>query len=179
MPGLAHTAHLIPENPEGKFWQILPPTRPSELELNFSAFIAALEGEFSRAQRSRKIDAVDRAFLIRVEKSSASAGGKALDELKELAASCGVSVFDAVMQVREKLDPRYVMGRGKLADVVIRAMQMDANLLIFDQELTPAQVRAIADFTEMKVIDRTQSSLTSSPREPTAGRARSRWNWPN
>ena len=159
LPGLAHAAHLIPENPEGKFWQILPPARPSELELNFTAFIAALEGEFSRTQRSRKVDAADRAFLIHVETSSASAGQKALDELKELAASCGVSVFDAVMQVREQRDPRYVMGKGKLADVVIRAMQMDANLLIFDQELTPAQVRAIAEFTEMKVIDRTQVIL--------------------
>lgn len=159
MPGLAHVAHLIPENPEGKFWQILPPARPSELDLNFSVFITALESEFSRAQRSRKIDAADRAFLIRVETSSAPAGEKALDELKELAASCGVSVFDAVMQVREQRDPRYVMGKGKLADIVIRAMQMDANLLIFDQELTPAQVRAIADFTEMKVIDRTQVIL--------------------
>jgi GTP-binding protein HflX len=51
------------------------------------------------------------------------------------------------------------MGKGKLSDVVIRALQMGANLLIFDHELTPAQVRSIADFTELKVIDRTQLIL--------------------
>ncbi len=38
-------------------------------------------------------------------------------------------------------------------------MQMDANLLVFDHELTAAQIRSIADFTEMKVIDRTQVIL--------------------
>jgi GTP-binding protein HflX len=51
------------------------------------------------------------------------------------------------------------MGKGKLADVVIRALQIGANLLVFDHELTPAQVRSITDFTELKVIDRTQVIL--------------------
>ena len=51
------------------------------------------------------------------------------------------------------------MGKGKLSDVVIRALQIGANLLIFDHELTPAQVRSITDFTELKVIDRTQVIL--------------------
>jgi GTP-binding protein HflX len=58
-----------------------------------------------------------------------------------------------------QLDPRYLLGKGKLADVIIKALQIGANLLIFDHELTPAQVRSIADFTEMKVIDRTQVIL--------------------
>ncbi len=159
LPGSAHTAHLIPENPEGKFWAFLPSVRPADLDLDFTAFIAALEGEFRRNQRGRKIDAADRALLIRVETSPSGRGDKALDELRELARSCGVEVFDTVVQSRPQLDPRYVMGKGKLADVVIRAMQMDANLLVFDHELSPAQVRSIADFTEMKVIDRTQIIL--------------------
>jgi GTP-binding protein HflX len=51
------------------------------------------------------------------------------------------------------------MGKGKLSDVVIRALQIGANLLIFDHELTPAQVRSITDFTELKVVDRTQVIL--------------------
>jgi len=159
IPGMAHTAHLIPENPEGKFWQFLPPTRPADIHLNFAAFIASLESEFSRTQKSRKVDATDRAFLVRVETNPAGIGEKALDELKELAKSCGVEVFDAVMQYRGQKDPKYVMGKGKLSEVVIRALQMGANLLIFDHELTPAQVRSIADFTELKVIDRTQVIL--------------------
>ena len=80
-------------------------------------------------------------------------------ELKELAESCGVEVFDAITQHRQEIDPKYLMGKGKLSDVVIRALQIGANLLIFDHELTPAQVRSITDFTELKVIDRTQVIL--------------------
>ncbi len=159
LPGIAHTAHLIPENPEGKYWQFLPPVRPADMPVNFAAFITALENEFSRTQKSRKVEATDRALLVRVETNTSGEGDKSLEELKELARSCDVEVFDAVIQHREHLDPKYVMGRGKLADVVIKALQMGANLLIFDHELTSAQVRSIADFTEMKVIDRTQVIL--------------------
>ncbi|MDD5170937.1 MAG: GTPase HflX [Syntrophales bacterium] len=159
LPGITHCAHLIPENPDGKFWHFFPPARPADMNLDFSAFISALEGEFSRTQKTRKVDAADRAFLVRVETRSSVTGAKALEELKELARSCGVEVFDAIIQYRRQLDPRYVMGKGKLSDVVIRALQMGANLLIFDHELTPAQVRSIADVTEMKVIDRTQVIL--------------------
>jgi GTP-binding protein HflX len=79
--------------------------------------------------------------------------------LKELAESCGVEVFDSITQHRPEIDPKYLMGKGKLSDVVIRALQIGANLLIFDHELTPAQVRSITDFTELKVIDRTQVIL--------------------
>jgi GTPase len=135
------------------------PSRPADISINFTTLISSLENEFSRTQKTRKVNATDRAFLIRVETNPSGAGEKALEELKELARSCNVEVFDAVIQYRGQLDPRYVMGKGKLSEVVIRALQMGANLLIFDHELTTAQVRSIADFTEMKVIDRTQVIL--------------------
>ena len=158
LPGLAHIAHLIPENPDGRFWLTLPPAPPAELRNDFTAFIQALEGEFAQKQKVRRIDTTDRAILVRVE----TRGGESesyLDELKELARSAGVEVFDTIVQQRPERDPRFLMGKGKLSALVIRAMQIGANLLIFDHELTPAQVRAIADFTELKVIDRTQLIL--------------------
>jgi len=156
LPGLLYLAHLIPENPAGDYWQFLPATPPSELRRDFMSFIQALEGEFTRRQKSRKIETTDRAILVRVE-----TGGEEglLDELEELARSCGVEVFDRVVQRRPERDPKYVLGKGRLSSLVIRAMQIGANLLIFDHELTPAQVRSIADFTELKVIDRTQLIL--------------------
>jgi GTP-binding protein HflX len=159
LPGYAHTAHLLPENPEGKYWFIMEPTRPSEMQLNFAAFIQALEGEFTRTQKTRKVDSADRAILIRVETNPLEDSQASLDELKELAWSCGVEVFDSVIQYREQRDPRFVLGRGKISALVIKALQIGANLLIFDHEMTPAQIRSIADFTEMKVIDRTQVIL--------------------
>jgi GTP-binding protein HflX len=159
LPGMAHTAHLIPENPAGEFWQVLPPARPSELDLDFLAFIQALEGEFQKQQRTRRVEAADRALLVRVETDPDGEPEACLDELRELAHSCGVEVFDAVLQYRDRMDPRFVIGRGKLTEVVIRALQIGANLLIFDHELTAAQARSIGDFTELKVIDRTQVIL--------------------
>ena len=159
LPGNVHAAHLIPENPEGRFWLPLSPRRPAELDLDFTAFITALEGEFAKRQKSRKVEAADRAILVRVETNPFYDGEASLAELRELCRTCDVEVFDAVIQRRPELDPRFLIGKGKLSDLVIRAMQMDANLLIFDHELTAAQIRSLADVTEMKVIDRTQVIL--------------------
>src|SRR5450756_1864025 len=129
------------------------------MDLDFTAFITALEGEFSKKQTTRKVEAVDRAILVRVETRSFSDGGESITELRELCRTAGVEVFDAVIQHRSEVDPQFLIGKGKLSDLVIRAMQMDANLLIFDHELTAAQIRSIADSTELKMIDRTQVIL--------------------
>jgi len=159
LPGLVHIAHLVPENPDGSYWLIQPPVRISDLKADFPAFIAALENEFAKTQRVRKVDSADRAILLRVETNPFFDSQGSLEELRELARSCDVEVFDMIIQHRPHLDPKYLLGKGKLADVIIKALQMGANLLIFDHELNPAQVRSIADFTEMKVIDRTQVIL--------------------
>ena len=159
LPGKAFTAHLIPENLEGTFWMQFPPAPPSELTLNFLSFIQALEGEFTKKQKTRKVDASDRAILIRVETNPRAESEYALDELKELARSCGVEVFDTIIKHRTQMDPKFLLGKGQLSDLVIRALQMGANLLIFDHELTAAQIKSITDFTEIRVVDRTQVIL--------------------
>jgi GTP-binding protein HflX len=159
LPGLAHGAHLVPENPEGRYWRALPPGRPAEMDIHFLDFITALEAEFARNPKTRKVEAVDRAILVRVDTDPSFDGEASLEELRELCRTCGVEVFDSVLQRRPEVDPRFLIGRGKLSDLVIRALQMDANLLIFDHELTAAQMRSLTDFTEIKVIDRTQVIL--------------------
>jgi GTP-binding protein HflX len=73
------------------------------------------------------------------------------------------------MQRRPEPDPKYLVGKGKLEDILVRAMQVDAAALIFDPELTPGQAHAIADFTDLKVLDRTMLIL-----DIFAQRARSR-----
>jgi GTP-binding protein HflX len=90
-------------------------------------------------------------------------------ELRELAQTAGVQVVEEMRQHRDKVDPRTCIGRGKLSDLTLHSMQLDAELAIFDTNLTPTQVRAIADATEIKVIDRTQLIL-----DIFAQRARSR-----
>ena len=123
--------------------------------------IATLEQEFARAARARGVSAKDgRAILIHVsDKRNAGKAEDSLRELDELARTAGVDVVDRILQVRDRVDPRYALGRGKLEDVVIRAMQLDAETLIFDQNLRPAQASNIARMTDLKVIDRTQLIL--------------------
>ena len=82
-----------------------------------------------------------------------------IDELRELCKTAGVRVMGVVEQRRPEADPKYLIGRGKLEDVLVRAMQLDANVLIFDPDLSPGQAHAIADFTDLRVIDRTMLIL--------------------
>ncbi len=158
-PGVLHWAHLIPENPAGDYWLFMKPEEPHQLKINFLTFIQSLEDEFAGKQRSRKIDATDRAILLRVEKNPLAGAETSLEELAQLARTCGVEVFDSIVQYRPQSDPKFMVGRGKLSAIDLRASQIGANMLIFDHELTPAQARSISDFTGLKIIDRTQVIL--------------------
>ena len=83
----------------------------------------------------------------------------ALDELTELARTADVVVLDRIMQRSRKMNPRSLMGEGKLKEVVISALHRGATLLVFDQDLSPVQARTIAAMTDLKVIDRSQLIL--------------------
>ncbi len=158
-PGLLHWAHLVPENPAGDYWLFMKPEEPHQIKINFLSFIQALEDEFAKKQQSRKIDATNKAILLRVEKNPLAGAEASLEELAQLAHTCGVEVFDSMIQYRPQPDPRFMVGRGKLSAIDLRASQIGANMLIFDHDLTPAQARSISDFTGLKIIDRTQLIL--------------------
>ncbi len=101
----------------------------------------------------------ERAILISATRLSGPDAQDSMDELRELARTAGVEILDTIVQHRRELNPRYLMGEGKMREVIIRALQLGATLLIFDQELSPAQVRSISLMTELKVIDRSQLIL--------------------
>jgi GTP-binding protein HflX len=158
-PGRLHWAHLVPENPAGDYWLIMNPAEPHQLQINFLSFIQTLEDEFTKKQKSRKMEATDKAILLCVEKNPLANAQTSMEELAQLASTCGVEVFDSIVQYRSQPDPKFMVGRGKLSAIDLRATQIGANMLIFDHELTPAQVRSINDFTGLKIIDRTQIIL--------------------
>jgi GTP-binding protein HflX len=160
LPGETHVAHLLPDNAAGKQWDVQEHVPLHHLESDFLRFIQSLEDEFERTQRAYAIgDARERAILIGVTSGSKAAAEESLSELAELAESAGVVPVDRVIQQRPRLDPHYLLGRGKLDEVIVRSLQVGAELLIFDQCLTPGQSRAIAERTEVKVIDRTMLIL--------------------
>jgi len=166
---IVHLAHLSTE-PGGI--SVLPPQLLEKAVDYGSDFVNSLERSLDKAIQveAPTKDGQERAILISVR-----AGGErrevddSLAELQELARTAGVQVLDSFIQLPRKLNPRTLMGEGKLQEVVIRALQRGATLLIFDQELTPAQIRAISTMTELKVIDRSQLIL-----DIFAGRAKSR-----
>ena len=82
-----------------------------------------------------------------------------LEEMKQLIISQGIEVLGTVEQRLVNVNNKFVMGSGKLTDVIIQALQSGAELLIFDRDLTPTQIRSISEITEMKVLDRTQLIL--------------------
>lgn len=162
VPGAVFVAHLLPPSPSGELHRLIGPINMGTLPDDFLGLIESVEAEFSRHVNGRKVEAKDgRAVIVHVatNKQGTIAGRRSLDELTELARSAGVEVVDRVLQVRERPDRRYVVGAGKLDDIIVRAMQKDAELLIMDCDLSGNQSKAISEKTELKVIDRTQLIL--------------------
>lgn len=160
LPEQLYSVHLLPDSRDGKNWAFLPPVHPANQQDSFEDFIHALEGEFTRKDSLTAVESgTDRAILVSVSTQSLIRAEESMAELVELAQSDEVVVLDTVLQRRRKVNPRFILGKGKLADIMIKALQLNANLLIFDQELNPSQIRSITDYTEMRVIDRTQLIL--------------------
>jgi GTP-binding protein HflX len=101
----------------------------------------------------------ERAMLVSVTTSKRHEALASLAELKELARSGGVEVIDTLLQQRTQVDSRFLMGSGKLRDLAVTALQRNATLIVFDQELNPSQIRSITEAIQLKVIDRTQLIL--------------------
>ncbi|MBI5118647.1 GTPase HflX, partial [Candidatus Poribacteria bacterium] len=160
LPALAHGAHVLPLNPHGRNWQLLDPVAPAQLDIDFLGLIDALEEEIARSQPGRPHRQKDsRAILVSVTTSPLYEAEESLEELRELARTSNVNVVDKVIQRRHEVDPRSLMGKGKMQDLILRSMQIGADILIFDQNLNPSQLRTITDMTELRILDRTQLIL--------------------
>jgi GTP-binding protein HflX len=159
LPGILHLAHLLPHEENGKSWIMSKVDHVTHLDLNFAHLVESLEGELARSGDGRGPSGRERAILVGVSAKNRVEAEDSMAELTELARSAGLEVAATVIQHRSRMDPRFLMGKGRLTDMVIQALQVGSDLLVFDAELTPAQVRSITDFTELRVIDRTQLIL--------------------
>ena len=160
LPDKLHTAHLLPTSRDDHFWATLAPVHPAAQSQSCLEIIEAVESEFVRLGSVTDVDkGRDRALLVSVTTGRRAAAEESLLELAELARSAGVQVLDRVIQRRRKIHPRFILGRGKLMEIMLLSLRLDANLLIFDQELSPSQVRSVTDHTDLRVIDRTQLIL--------------------
>src|SRR5262245_5967365 len=147
---------MVPDGPAKE----LPPELATAPKTNFLELVTALEQQFGRAHRVAATDrGKDRALIVHVALGGVKDLEPRIAELRELCRTAGVKVLDVLVQRRPEADPKFLVGRGKLDELLVTAMQLGAEAVIFDPDLTPGQARAISEATELKVLDRTMLIL--------------------
>ena len=159
IPGHISFANILPDNRNGKGWMVNQVTDIGQLDLNFMEMIQSLETELSRTRIGRSLKKRERALLVGVTTGPRWQEEGYLDELEDLAKSDKIEVVGRVVHLIKRADPRFLIRKGKLGELALQCLQTGSNLLIFDHELTPAQVKSLTDFTELKIIDRSQLIL--------------------
>jgi GTPase len=114
-----------------------------------------------KASRATSQDRNERAALVGLfsDTSRHFDPEHSLDELAGLAGAAGATVVLRVMQDRPRPDPATFLGSGKVKSLAAACDELDADVVIFDNELSPAQLRNLEEALERKVVDRTQLIL--------------------
>ncbi len=151
-------AHLIPAEGGSSIATVTEKVSDlGTLDLDFRGFIEELEDGISTVLSSRVLSGKTRAVLVGVYPRGTTSRSS-MDELIELAKTAGVEIADTFVQRREA-DPRTLIGKGKLEELVLRCLRLEAEMIIFDTELKPTQWRSLTNATELKVIDRSMLIL--------------------
>jgi GTP-binding protein HflX len=162
-PRTLFAAHLLPPEASQKPYRLLPPVPWDRVDTDFTAQAQALEDELAREGESLAAHAAsggrEPAILVCVSDAPREDMEASLDELAALADTAGLSVADRVVQRVARVNPKFILGKGKLAEIEIAALRSGAGTLLFDNELAPGQIRNLAEVTELKILDRTQLIL--------------------
>lgn len=159
-PASLYVAHLLPYEMGKELYETMPKMNFYDFDIDVQMFITDLEQEMDSAEVVKTRDASDRrAILVHVTTGDLQAANESMDELEALALSADIQVLDKIVQKRRSIDTAYVMGKGKLKELFIKSLQLDADLIVFDTELSGSQMRAVSDVAEIEVIDRTQLIL--------------------
>ncbi|NMC61860.1 MAG: GTPase HflX, partial [SAR324 cluster bacterium] len=127
----------------------------AQFSLDFRQLIESLEEELAdQAHRS----VAGGALLVGVYSREIRDPESRILELRSLAETAGVEVAGEIIQ-RRVPDPKTLLGKGKLEEILIQCIRDDVDLLIFDGELRPSQWRVITNSTDLKVIDRSMLIL--------------------
>ncbi|WP_110461113.1 GTPase HflX [Ruminiclostridium sufflavum] len=133
-----------------------------ETRLNYIYKIIEELDATARADIYKNEESAEKAILvglestqIRFEDISFKEARDSLDELEELANTAGAVVLKKVIQRKQNQDSAYYVGKGKIEELSLMCRSTDVQLLIFDDELSGAQIRNIEEATGARVIDRT------------------------
>ncbi|MES2503890.1 MAG: GTPase HflX [Myxococcota bacterium] len=129
------------------------------INFDFGEVIAELESALSKEAPKSVAGAREKAMLVGVYTGPRKLWQASISELQELARTAKVQVLDTVVQQRKQIDPRTIVGSGKLEELCLQALHLGAEMLIFDRDLSPSQLNAITDMTDLKILDRTMLIL--------------------
>ena len=155
-----YMAHILPQAINGKSYLEWKPCTFQAFQLDCLDFIQDLENEFTKTTPGLRAHTnIIQAILVSVSTGNVFRQQERLEELLELARASNLHVLDSVVQRPHVLHPKYLLGPGRLKGLIIEALQSGADMLVFDQDLTPAQTQGISELTELRVLDRTQLIL--------------------
>ena len=153
-------AHLLPTPVAGQPYRVEQLRPWDQTSAHFAATAEALEEELARrSDDTREASDAPRALLVSVAAQPRIIQERNLDELAELARTAGLAVAGRMVQRVAQVNPKFILGKGKMAELEVLALEGRAGTLVFDGELSPAQLHNLADITERKVLDRTQLIL--------------------
>lgn len=151
------------ENLPTPSWAISPAISLDALaDQDFMDLVEGLEEEFRREFVAEDVDSdSDRVVLVGVmtDKNTGQQFQDVISELERLVDTAGGEVLQTLWQKRSRVHPQTVVGEGKVQEIALTAQTLGANLVVFDRDLSPAQVRNLEEQIGVRVVDRTEVIL--------------------
>jgi len=125
------------------------------IELDITYLTAQIEHQLDLNTKTSAIAESERALLVGLERQGKWRITDSLKELAQLAETAGAEVLGTTWQKRDRPDSALFIGRGKVQEISLLRQEKNVNLIIFDDELSPAQQRNLEKALGIKVLDRT------------------------
>ena len=158
-----YVAHLLPVQENEAYWEVSLPQEIEDIaEQDFLDLVDSLETEFSREFIAQDVSSQeDRVLLVGLMTANMTEQ-KFEDSLQELALlvdSAGGKVLATIEQKRSRPHPQTLVGAGKVEEIALQVQTSGANLVVFNRELSPGQVRNLELQFGVRVVDRTEVIL--------------------
>ncbi len=124
------------------------------VQIDLSYLTNQIERLLETREAASNIEQAEKALLVGIERQGEWDVADSLSELAQLAQTAGAEVAGSVWQKRSRTDPSFYIGRGKVQEMSLIRQELGVNVVIFDDELSPAQQRNLEQVLGIKVIDR-------------------------
>lgn len=125
------------------------------VQIDLGYLTTQLDRELAKKDGTTLLNEEERALLVGLDRHSGWPIADSLQELSQLAETAGAVVVGRLWQKKEQPDAALFIGRGKVQEINLSRQEQNVNLIIFDDELSPAQLRNLEQALGVKVIDRT------------------------